>query len=145
MKKQLDQKDYHLLSLLRQNARQSLAQLAKYIGLSRTATQERLQRLERDHVIESYTIIEGAHHYAPRMNALALIRIHPSFNNAILAQLAKLPEITLCQTVSGRFDILCHIETPTLEDLDALLDDIGTLEGVEETHSHIILSTKFRR
>jgi DNA-binding Lrp family transcriptional regulator len=46
LSKRLDAKDHELLALLRRNARTPVFTLAKALGLSRSATQERLQRLE---------------------------------------------------------------------------------------------------
>ena len=52
MTKRLDAKDRGLLSLLRTNARLPVVALAKALGLSRSATQERLQRLESGGTIQ---------------------------------------------------------------------------------------------
>ncbi|WP_080606022.1 MULTISPECIES: AsnC family transcriptional regulator [Sinorhizobium] len=42
----LDEKDLKLISLLRRNARAPIVALARHIGLSRSATQDRMARLE---------------------------------------------------------------------------------------------------
>ncbi len=56
MARKLDQTDQQILTLLAENARQSVKELARRIGLSRSAAQERLARLERDGVLAGYTI-----------------------------------------------------------------------------------------
>ena len=48
--------DQQLLSLLRENARASTAQIARRLGLSRTTVQSRIERLEREGVISGYTV-----------------------------------------------------------------------------------------
>ena len=50
----LSQSDQQLLTLLRENARTSTAQLARRMGVSRTTVQSRLERLEREGVISGY-------------------------------------------------------------------------------------------
>ena len=48
--------DEQLLSLLRENARASTAQIARRLNLSRTTVQSRIERLEREGVIGGYTV-----------------------------------------------------------------------------------------
>ena len=52
----LNKTDKKLISLLRVNARTSVSDLAKKIGVSRTTVQNRLDRLEQSGVIAGYTI-----------------------------------------------------------------------------------------
>ncbi len=56
MARKLDETDHKMLALLAENARQSVKELARRIGLSRSAAQERLARLERDGILAGYTI-----------------------------------------------------------------------------------------
>ena len=51
--------DRRLLALLRANARESTASLARKLGLSRTTVQERIRRLERNGVLLSWAIPKG--------------------------------------------------------------------------------------
>ncbi|RYZ69068.1 MAG: winged helix-turn-helix transcriptional regulator, partial [Lysobacteraceae bacterium] len=48
--------DQMLLSMLRENARASTAQIARRLDLSRTTVQSRIERLEREGVISGYTV-----------------------------------------------------------------------------------------
>ena len=48
--------DQQLLSVLRENARASTAQIARRLNLSRTTVQSRIERLEREGVISGYTV-----------------------------------------------------------------------------------------
>lgn len=53
---QLDEIDQALLAALRENARESTADLARRVGRSRTTVQGRLERLERRGVIQGYAL-----------------------------------------------------------------------------------------
>ena len=55
----LDATDHALLALLRDNAREPVAALARRLGLSRTTVQSRLERLERQRVISNISIGSG--------------------------------------------------------------------------------------
>ena len=48
--------DEQLLSLLREDARASTAEIARRLGLSRTTVQNRITRLEQEGVIRGYTV-----------------------------------------------------------------------------------------
>ena len=48
-------------------------------------------------------------------------------------------------SVSGNFDMIVIVESPSIGDLDSLIDQIGVLDGVERTLSSIILSTRIDR
>ena len=50
----------------------------------------------------------------------------------------------LC-AVSGEFDYVAWLRSDSPEQLDQLLDQIGSVEGVEKTTTSIILSSKVDR
>lgn len=52
----LDEHDLKLINLLRDNARLSISELAKLLGLSRPTVKARLERLEKEGIIQKYTI-----------------------------------------------------------------------------------------
>jgi DNA-binding Lrp family transcriptional regulator len=56
-----------------------------------------------------------------------------------------MPEVEALYTVSGKIDLIAimRVDSPAL--LDHALDRLGSLEGVEDTDSSIILATKFDR
>ena len=57
--KAMDDKDRLLLSLLRRDARRPVVALARDLGLSRTATQDRLAKLQASGAIAGFTIVGG--------------------------------------------------------------------------------------
>lgn len=50
----------------------------------------------------------------------------------------------LC-TISGQYDLMAQVTESTTEALDLIIDAIATLDGVEKTLSHIVLSRKVAR
>ena len=59
MKRRLDETDRRLIARLQENARIPIAALARDVGLSRSAVQERLERLEKSQTIMGYTVQLG--------------------------------------------------------------------------------------
>ena len=144
-KRSLDDTDRRLLALLSANARTPTALLARQLGLSRSAVQERLKRLERDGVIAGYTVTLGTAVPAAGVSAQVMLTLDPKLQERAVDALRGLPEVKSARTVSGRYDLVAEVTAATSEALDAVLTRIGKLPGVTRTTSSILLSTKFER
>ncbi|HWH73226.1 MAG TPA: Lrp/AsnC family transcriptional regulator [Methylibium sp.] len=141
----LDATDRELLSLLRENARRSTAELARALGLSRTTVQSRIERLERRRVIAGYTVKVDDALEAALVRAHIMITVAPKQAGAIEAALRRIAAVRSLFSVSGPYDLLAVVAAPSITELDALLDRIGALDGVERTTSAIVLSTRIER
>lgn len=137
--------DARLLSLLRENARASTAEIARRLDVSRTTVQSRIARLERDGVIAGYGVrlSDAAEH--GHVRAHILVTVLPRRQPAVVAALHEMPEVRALHSVSGPSDLVAMAVAPTVEAMDGVTDRIGMLDGVERTTSAIILSTKFER
>ncbi len=137
--------DEALLSVLRENARLSTADIARRLGLSRTTVQSRIDRLEREGVIEGYTVRTGDEYARGRVRAHILVTVLPKQMPAVVQALHAMPEVRSLHSVAGEHDLVAMGVVPTIGDMDELTDRIGAIEGVERTTSSVILSTKFER
>ena len=140
-----DQTDRHLLTLLTENARAPVAELGRKLGLSRTTVQSRIERLERRGVIAGYTARLSEDHEKGQVKAHVLITALPKLAVRVETELRRIPEIRTLHSISGQFDMIAVVVAPSIGELDALIDRIGALEGVERTMSSIILSTRIER
>ncbi len=141
----MDRLDKALLSRLRENARASTALLARELGVSRTTIQSWLSRLERIGVIAGYTVRVSEASEKGAIRALLLITVGPKQSAGVEAAIRRMPDVRALHSVSGPFDMIAEAVTPSVGEMDALIDAIGALEGVERTTSSVILSTKFDR
>ncbi|HVK52127.1 MAG TPA: Lrp/AsnC family transcriptional regulator [Pseudoxanthomonas sp.] len=137
--------DELLLSLLRENARASTAQIARRLNLSRTTVQSRIERLEREGVISGYTVRVRDEFERGHIRAHIMITVHPKQMTTVVAALRAMPELRLLHSVSGAYDLIAVGVVPSVDAMDQLTDRIGAMEGVERTTSSIVLSTKFER
>ena len=141
----LDDTDRALLALLRENARAPTAELARRLGISRTTVQSRLQRLERRRAVVGYTVVVPDEAEAALVRAHVLITLAPRQTAAIDAALRRIPEVRVLHSVSGPFDLIAIVAAGSIGELDALIDRIGALDGVERTTSAIVLATRIQR
>src|SRR3954469_7976230 len=98
-RQELDSTDLRLLAELQADARLSLAELGRRVGLSSPAVAERLQRLEQAGVVRGYRAEVDPR--ALGLSLSAIIRIRPApgqlRNVAELAQ--RTPEVVECSRV----------------------------------------------
>lgn len=141
----LDPVDQKLLALLRENARESTAALARSLGLSRTTVQSRIGRLERARIIVGYSVRLSETQERGAVHAYIMITVKPKQAARVETTVRKMPQVRVLQAVSGAFDMMALAVTDSITDMDELIDALGELDGVERTNSSIVLSTKFER
>ena len=137
--------DAKLIDLLRANAREPTASLARKLGLARSTVQERLARLEREGVVKGYTVRLADEAQGSRLRAVVMIETDPKQADRVSVELKNMPEVRSLAAVSGSYDLVAQVETDTTARIDVLLDRIGRAPGVARTVSSIILSEKFSR
>jgi len=142
---QISPKDEALLALLAENARTPVADLARRLGLSRTTVQARIERLERANVISGYTLRLGEQVERHLVKAHVLIRVRPKHASRTIAELTEMAEVRMLHSVSGEVDLIAIVAAGSVAALDAVLDRIGELDGVERTQTSVILATKVDR
>ena len=141
----MDALDTALLSRLRENARAPVAELARALGVSRTTVQSRIARLEQSGVVAGYTVKVSEAYARGEVHAYVMITVRPKQTGVVASALRRQPAVRRLESVSGVFDLLALVASPTMAELDAVIDAIGELEGVERTTSSIVLSTKIDR
>jgi DNA-binding Lrp family transcriptional regulator len=142
----LDAKDKQLLALLQLNARTSVADLARQIHLARSTVQERIKRLELAGVIVGYSVNLNEDRLAKEgIQSRVALSLKSSYFTSVIKALELMPEVQCCETVSGQFDLMLEVDTQSPDQLDQIVERIGTLTGVERTESSIILRRFFKR
>jgi DNA-binding Lrp family transcriptional regulator len=140
--RRLDEVDEHLLSLLEKNARKPVVALAKAVGLSRTAVQGRLARLEDEGAIRGYTIVRGREAEGAPVKALLLLRIGTRPCATVIRRFEDWPEIVSCWSVAGpTTDAVLMVETPSVETLGDLRARLADIPGVTSITTAPVLKT----
>jgi DNA-binding Lrp family transcriptional regulator len=140
-----DSLDRDLIALLQANARESVANLGRKLGVARTTVLARLARLETSGAIVGYTARLGSEAGDQGMQAYVGISINPKLQRDVVRRLTRLPELRQLASVSGEFDYMALLRAPTTMRLDALLDEIGEIEGVQRTTTSVVLAIRVDR
>ena len=137
----MDDTDRQLLSLLRDNARASVASIAKVLRVSRGTVQNRLAKLEADGTITGYTVRLKPQAEGHRIRAFMTVAVEGNRTDAVLAALRGDPAVSALHTTNGRWDMVAELQADSLEAFDRVLSRIRLLEGIANTETSLLLST----
>ena len=141
----MDDLDRNIVALLSQDARTSIAVLARRLKVARSTLQARLERLETSGAIAGYTLRLGDAARLGRIRATVLLVIEQRSQPAILSRLKSMPQVERIHTASGRIDLLVQIVSGSTAELDETLDRIGAIDGIRSQESLIHLTTTLDR
>ena len=137
----MDSTDRRLLSLLRDNARLSVAALAKILQVARGTVQNRLARMENDGTIVGYTVKLKPQAEDHRIRALMTVAVEGNRTDEVLKGLRGDPAVSALHTTNGRWDIVAELHTDSLEAVDRVLSRIRLIDGISNTETSLLLST----
>ncbi len=140
-KAHLDPKDLLLLRALKKNARASLVSLAREIDLSRSATHDRIAKLEEAGVIAGYTI-EVDDEALPTIRAFMTIQFEIGAGQTdVVTAISELPGVESANCVTGDIDMIVYCECDSMSALAHIRDAIAQFDGVTHVSTRQILST----
>lgn len=137
----MDQIDQKILAALAGDARISFAQLGRQIGLSRTAVQDRVARLERRGIIRGYHARIGPDH-SGLIDAVLFVQIAQRPCGPALDWLASLDGVTGVLSLAGDVDALVRCCVASPQALTALNDKIGASALITASRSHLVLARR---
>ncbi|KPW47376.1 hypothetical protein ALO95_200177 [Pseudomonas syringae pv. antirrhini] len=141
MKRLLDPLDERILAALTANAKISHAELGLKVHLSRNAVRQRIERMERDGAIQGYTIVAGeGRNPSPPITAIIFVYRHDRMRgDDVVKGIKSIPEVTMCEVMSGEFDLMVRIEAVHAERVHAVWKMIAAMPGVENTVTTFVL------
>jgi len=137
----VDDLDRHLIALLRDNARSSIASLAKKLGVARGTVQNRLARLEEEGIIVGYTVRLKPQAEAHGIRAVMTIAVEGNRTQAVLRALRGDPAVAALHTTNGRWDFVAELRAEDLQEFDRIISRISLLEGVSQSETNLLLTT----
>jgi Lrp/AsnC family transcriptional regulator, leucine-responsive regulatory protein len=132
-----------IISLLARDGRMSFTELSKRTGLSVSAAQQRVRRLERRGVIKGYAaIIDPDEAGLPLTAFISIKPFDPAAEDDAPERLAHLGAIEACHSVAGDENYILKVRVATPADLEDLLQEIRSAASVS-TRTTIVLSTPY--
>jgi Lrp/AsnC family leucine-responsive transcriptional regulator len=120
----LDAIDVALVRLLARDARATMADLARAIGLSPPSATERVRRLEEAGVIRGYAAVVDPAALGLSLAAYIRIRPLPGLLGKVAEVLLGLSAIVECDRVTGEDCFVAKAHVRSVAELEALIDEI---------------------
>lgn len=138
----LDSVDARIIKALAEDARTSVADIARLVSLSGPSVSERIRRLEESGVIEGYTVRISALEIGLPIAAWLRVRPLPGELKRVAEILRDLPEIAECDRVTGDDCFIAKAHVRSMEHLEKIIDRIIPFAM---TNTSIIQSSPVRR
>lgn len=136
----LDAIDLRILRELRRDARISWRELGEFVHLSPTSAADRVRRMERDGVIERYTVQIDPEALGRTVRAVVDVSLGAGDQvDAFEERLAQREEVAFAAYVTGTADYSIIVECEGADGLDAFVRWLRADAGVARTETKLLL------
>ena len=138
MKNGFDMIDEKILSLLQENARMSIKDIASEVYLSSPTVTARIERLEKEEIIEGYEVKINQLKLGYHITAFINLEVAPVQKPDFYPFIKSCPNVVECNCVTGNYSMLLKVMFPSTMELDTF---IGQLQKFGRTSTQIVFST----
>ncbi len=144
---QIDGIDKKILRALMEDARTSILEIARGVGVSGAAIHQRLRKLEKSGLLAGSKFVINPKILGYTTMAFIGIFLDKAMNNPdAVRQLKKIPEVLECHYTTGNWSILIKVLCKDNAHLMHVLNnDIQTITGVSRTETFISLDQQIER
>jgi len=141
----LDEFDRKIIGVLCEDGRITITDLARRIGLSKTPTQVRLQRLIATGVIRGFSAVVDPARLGLDHVAFAEVKLSDTRERALAefnAAVRRIPEVEECHMIASSFDYLLKVRTTAIRRYRVILGEkISALPHVSSTSTFVAMET----
>ena len=137
----MDATDQQLISLLRKDARTSVATLASKLGVSRGTVTNRITKLEDAGTIVGYTVRLRPDAQQNEISAWMSVAVEGNETRAVISSLLGEPGVACLHDTNGRWDLLAELRASNLSELSQVLERIRLIRGISNSETSIHLET----
>ena len=137
----VDETDRRILSVLQRDARTSMRKISEEVGVSLGTVSNRVHKLEEAGVIQGYTVLLDPEKIGWDLNVVIGLRIQKGRLIEIQEKIAKDPRVYGVYDVTGDFDSMVVARARDRSDLDELIKNVMSVDGVERSVTRLVLNT----
>ena len=143
----MDEFDYQILLILEKDPRKPYSEIAKTLGISNTMVHQRFAKLKKNGIIKGASLVLDERKMGFEWGAFTgLILKEDSDSKAIIAELQKIPEVTECYYITGKYALYIRIIAKNSEHMrEVLYDKIDHIPGILKTESLIDFGCAFKK
>ena len=135
----LDPTERHMVELLQEDGRLSVAQLARALKVTEVTARRKLRRLLSDGVIRVVATVDpfDVGYETPVIIGL---KVRRGMLDAVAAALSRYAQVRYVGASTGRVDLIIEVVTRTNQDLaDFLMNELQELDGITDTETNLIV------
>lgn len=137
----MNEVDRLLLDLLQRDSTLSYAELGRRVGLSSSAVNERLKKLERAGAIRSWSIVVDPRAADVSLCVFMLVLLEGN-DDEFISRMRALPEVQECHHITGEFSYILKIRVRGTAELEEfLMRKLKSIRGFARTHTMVVLSS----
>ncbi len=140
----MDETDRRLLSLLREDGRIPVAELARLLGVARATVTSRIERLVSSGIVVGFSVRVRDELDPLEVRAMTLIEVEGRSTDFVIRELRGIPEIRSLHTTNGAWDLVAELGAETLAHFDGVLGRIRSIPGVVNSETSLLLSSVLR-
>lgn len=133
----MDKIDAMLITLLQENARYPLKLLASKVFLSAPAVSSRIEKLEKQGIIQGYHTVVDRLKLGYHITAFINLEMTPNQKPEFYPFIKECPNVLECNCVTGSYSMLIKVAFPSTQELDTF---IGKLQHFGNTSTQIVFS-----
>jgi Lrp/AsnC family transcriptional regulator for asnA, asnC and gidA len=138
-REELDELDRNIVAELQRNGRITTQALAAVVGVSEVTARRRLRRLLADGVVQVAAGVDPFQ-VGVRSPALVGVKVDRAKLHEVAHELATHPSIRYVAASTGTFHLYAEVMAASNDELGRLLlDEIGTIDGVIDTETALVL------
>ena len=134
--------DNQIIALLKRNARMLVTQMARELSVSRVTIDAHIKKMETSGIISGYTVKLGTEEFRHKVSGWILVSVQANKEEYAIEKMIGTPEITRLHTTNGKWDLAAEIQVPTLEHFDAVISKLRQIDGITETDTSLLLSSR---
>lgn len=127
----LDERDMTIVNMLMKNARATLREIADVLGMTDVAVRKRLQRLERDRIIQGYTAVVDPRALGFSVISLTGVDVEPGDLLRVARELATREYVKSAWITAGDHEIMLEIWARNEAEMDEIIREISAMQGVK--------------
>ena len=140
--KTLDETDFKLLDLLRQNARMPLKDLSAEVFLSTPAVSARIEKLENDGFIKGYHAATDYEKLGNGIKAFIMITVRPEDKPEFIEFMSNSECVLECNNITGNYSMIVKAMFPSTTPMNAF---VGELQRFGKTQTQVVFDTIVER
>lgn len=133
----MDKFDQHIIQCLKENARASNSEIARCVGLSRSAVTERIRKLESSGEIQGYQVV--LKQPETLVSAYFLLTFERPCCEEITEQLRFLPEVKSVHSISGDIDMVVRVDAASMNRINEVRSHMETFHNLRRIMTCTVL------